>query len=519
MLSRKVYMLIIVMCIVISASACTKKEEALPRVEITTPQTEQSGNIIISYILFDKESKPASILVQYSLNGGVKYSTASEAAGGDGKSNLQTALRGIAHSFLWDSRKDIGDTNHNDIKIAITPSVGEGDNKLDGKKAYSLIFTVKNFQFSSWIENVRVDDGAVDTSAETPAVCADSTGIYIAWSDNRDGDYDIFYSFSADKGATWSDAVKVNDDSSGANQKTPSIAADSAGCIYLVWEDKRNGKKEIYLATGFDPGTGFSFGINSRIDDSTADSFAPAIAVSGTFVYITWTDSRDDTGDIYLRRSIDATTTWADVIKINDDSAAVKQETPALYADGSGNIFVVWSDTRNGNSDIYFALGTDIEGILTFSDNLRIDDADEDTAATLPVICGTGTNLYIFWVDARNDDGDIFFGRSNDSGTTWNDCKKVNLRSGTFLQTTPTAAAYGTEIYVIWQDNRDGDANIYLTKGSNLGGTFAIEYRIDDDITTAEQSFPALTVYNELRFVAFHDKRSGDADIYFTTRR
>ena len=58
----------------------------------------------------------------------------------------------------------------------------------------------------------------------------------------------IFYASSSDHGASWSDRERVNDDSLD-NQSDPDIAVDSVGFAYLVWQDGRNNRQEIWFST------------------------------------------------------------------------------------------------------------------------------------------------------------------------------------------------------------------------------------------------------------------------------
>ncbi|MEO0109041.1 MAG: T9SS type A sorting domain-containing protein, partial [candidate division WOR-3 bacterium] len=60
--------------------------------------------------------------------------------------------------------------------------------------------------------------------------------------------YGIFYAFSSDHGASWSDRERANDDSI-CDQSDPDIAVDSLGAAYVVWQDGREVRQEIWFAT------------------------------------------------------------------------------------------------------------------------------------------------------------------------------------------------------------------------------------------------------------------------------
>jgi hypothetical protein len=60
--------------------------------------------------------------------------------------------------------------------------------------------------------------------------------------------YEIYYAFSSDHGASWSDRERINDVTSDI-ETDPDVGADSAGFAYAVWQDARNSRNEIWFAT------------------------------------------------------------------------------------------------------------------------------------------------------------------------------------------------------------------------------------------------------------------------------
>ena len=72
--------------------------------------------------------------------------------------------------------------------------------------------------------------------------------LFVAWQDNRLGNDDIFLTTSADGGATFAPAERVDDTGAGASEQTrPHLALGGRRRCYVVWEDDRNGTTDIYL--------------------------------------------------------------------------------------------------------------------------------------------------------------------------------------------------------------------------------------------------------------------------------
>jgi hypothetical protein len=106
-----------------------------------------------------------------------------------------------------------------------------------------------------------------------------------------------------------------------------------------------------WLPTALRINTGDAPGANS--------STSPTISSSGNNVYFVWRDSRNNppaTNDIYFNYSTDGGVTWqASDIRLDtgDPPGASESEWPRISCSGE-NVYVVWRDQRNGNSDIYF---------------------------------------------------------------------------------------------------------------------------------------------------------------------
>ncbi len=107
--------------------------------------------------------------------------------------------------------------------------------------------------------------------------------MYFAWQTIAAGRYQTFVSVSSDTGHTWGDAVRVNDDSTSANQTTAGIAVDGQGNVGVVWYDRRDDPGDLcfrpYFALSTDGGGTWSR--NVALSNSSAcaeDPDAPAAA-------------------------------------------------------------------------------------------------------------------------------------------------------------------------------------------------------------------------------------------------
>ncbi len=93
----------------------------------------------------------------------------------------------------------------------------------------------------------------------------ESGKLYVAWSDYRNGDIDVFLSSSSDHGRTWSAAMRVNNDPihDGNDQFFQWMAVDPmTGAVYVQFYDRRddpaNRKTFVTLARSTDGGKTFT---------------------------------------------------------------------------------------------------------------------------------------------------------------------------------------------------------------------------------------------------------------------
>ena len=124
----------------------------------------------------------------------------------------------------------------------------------------------------------------------------------------------------------------------------PTIDANG-GNIIVVAESDENFNKDLVCYYSTDSGANWQ---TSYVTNTAEDESAPDIVVEGggkaTVVFV-----KD--GDLYSSSTDDYGATWTSAVKINDQTGTVVQEyRTADTCSGA----VVWTDTRDGNKDIYF---------------------------------------------------------------------------------------------------------------------------------------------------------------------
>ncbi|TLZ67107.1 MAG: hypothetical protein E6K12_04785 [Methanobacteriota archaeon] len=195
-------------------------------------------------------------------------------------------------------------------------------------------------------------------------VAAPDGTVYLTWWDF--GTNNIKFESSADRGQTWSAIVRVNDLAGSApggfpQYPLPAMNVDpNSGAIYVSWADSRNGNPDIYLASSTDGGK--TWAANQRINDNTDSSmqYMVDLAVDGTGkVHAAWEDKRLGNWNIFYSNSTDGGQTWSPNVRVSDQDTPGTFDRPgdyfAIEAGPDNKTYVVWTDGRGTNFDIYYA--------------------------------------------------------------------------------------------------------------------------------------------------------------------
>ena len=207
----------------------------------------------------------------------------------------------------------------------------------------------------------------------------------------------------------------------------------------------------------------------ASLPDCTGQS-DPAVATDPAGnAYVVWTDRRNGNADIYFAfRS--AAGAWSSEGRVNGDTVNASQGAADIAVDASGNAYAIWEDNRNGNADIYFAYRP---AGGSWGANTVVDDAPAGSQVQLPAIAVSPTgNAYAAWQDNRNGHWDIYFAY-RPAGSSWSPTVKVNDDPGATDQTDPDIAsdANGNTV-VIWADRRNTPGYAVYTARRTAAGAW-----------------------------------------------
>ncbi|MCD6498938.1 MAG: DUF4114 domain-containing protein [Deltaproteobacteria bacterium] len=125
---------------------------------------------------------------------------------------------------------------------------------------------------------------------------------------------------------------------------------------------------------------------------------------------------------------------------------------------------------------------TDLAGCVTEdSTDQRLDITSNPGAAnSIQVdLAADGNNVYVVWLDTRNGNADIYYACSSDGGVTWSADLRLDTGSSDSVKPRVFADPSGW-VYVVYTDFRTGgDRDIYFRRAAGCGAAFDAEKRLD----------------------------------------
>jgi len=377
----------------------------------------------------------------------------------------------------------------NEPTIAINPS-----NPLNLIAGANLKYYFYSFDGGkSW------DQGELYTSHGAlcdPCVKFDNNGIgYYAHLARAEGEHiadRMVVQKSIDGGVSWDDGVGFEKNDKYHDREWMAIDKNSSkylNNIYVTWTqydelftDNTEYNSTILCSTSQDEGINWSKAtiVSDNLGDCSDTDMSlqaakPAIGPNGE-LYVCWAGDNK----IFFDKSIDGGNTFG-IDKVVTEQIGgwelsnipgVKRTDgcPSLVCDVSnskyrGNIYLLWSDIRNGieNTDVFIKKSTD--GGNTWSELKLVNDDNSHRHQFLPsmTIDPITGHLYVVFYDRRETigyDTDVYVARSKDGGETFTNFrvnKGTFTTQGEFLGDYIDIAAYDNKVYPIWTTTFKGE--------------------------------------------------------------
>jgi hypothetical protein len=277
----------------------------------------------------------------------------------------------------------------------------------------------------------------------------------------------------------------------------------------------------IKVARSFNGGLNWSEATDAVFNQNNAYSFWLRYSMGKVhLVYQEFSWNSRNT-EIFYSQSPDWGITWSTPIVVSDDSAAIGQ-WPYLYATDDGRLIVSWFDYKYGSGhggftgDILFRLSTDNGN--SWGPEMRLTYNQEATASRSFIITD---HIGIIWEDARTGllTPELYCSESSDMGATWSD--EVRLTNAPGASNFPELLVEGHNLFLFWLDARDDapppdNDEIYFRKAEVLTGIQQDEERpLPDNLAFSAYPNP----FNSATTLTISSADKADISIYDITGR
>jgi hypothetical protein len=320
-----------------------------------------------------------------------------------------------------------------------------------------------------------------------PCLLTDTAGnfCYIHLSDPPSGHWidRIVFQKSLNGGQLWSDGTYMGLNGSKAQDKAWAAVDPTTNAIYVTWTQfdeygtaNQNDSSIILFSGSTDDGQSWSPAkrINrvagDCIDsDSTVEGAVPAVGPNGE-IYVAWAGPLG----LLLNRSLDGGVTWMDTnIFVADMPGGWDYQIPGIYrcnglpvtccdlSNGPfrGNLYVNWTDQRNGltDTDVWFVKSTD--GGMTWCSPKRVNDdpaGSQQFFTWMTVDQKTGFIWFVFYDRRENSNlgTDVYMAVSRDGGETFQNFKVSDSpfypNQSIFFGDYTNISAYNNTVRPIW---------------------------------------------------------------------
>jgi hypothetical protein len=345
----------------------------------------------------------------------------------------------------------------------------------DTRNVYTDLYAQRiNFLgLTPWTANGVLVCGATDWQGKASITPDGANGAIIAWRDNRSGsDYDIYAQRLNSSGTEqWTtDGIAVC--SSGLQDDDPAIESDGAGGAIITWSDERNGNRDIF-SQRVDASGAFLWaadGVTVCAAQSTQAGHLTIPDDSGGIVAC-WLDKRTLRDALYAQR-IDSS---GNALWFEDGVAVAKEqfhlEPSDIIYDDEGGAIICWADKRWDDYDIYVQRIDSLGANRWENMGIRVCALPEDQVGAKMVPDGSGGGI-IVWMDSRNGNYDLYAQRLDANGTPLWTANGISVSDNSADQIEPRLVSDDAGgVIVTWYDDRagGGDFDIYAQRVSSGG--------------------------------------------------
>ena len=205
------------------------------------------------------------------------------------------------------------------------------------------------------------------------------------------------------------------------NQYTPEINSDEKGGVIIVWDDSRSGEFDLFIQRMDEQGFKILEDSGKVIcGNSGHQVYHKIIQDSEGGCFVVWEDTRNGNSDIYAQRVDSSGNILWDFSGVEICVLPLDQEDPQIVSDGSDGAIIMWEFKQGaaGETGLYAQRINSLGQIMWAVNGLPIATSPTpDPIQIKPKLTSDGSGgAVIVWTDFSQPNDNIFAQRINSSG-------------------------------------------------------------------------------------------------------
>ncbi len=456
------------------------------------PALSASDDLLVAFWMLDLGAEVFQM--SYSTNGGNSWSTPTDAGVGN-----EQQLYG------FDMVVDSSDTIH---LVWCGAETGDAN--------WNVFYSKSSDNGNTWSDQVTIT-GQEANSLDSTLVQSDGK-VHVVWreADAETGYYETRYSISDDNGETFSSGSKLS--GSGDLTVTEVTVTASGSDVVVAWAEIGSTSTQTDLKSRSSSNSGSSFSSEqtaSNGNDFTIDYLDSSNDGDNDY-FLGWSGLDFDLNYVVnVARSANKGSSWNTPVNVDGLEDEDYRSNVQIDVDQTEDeVVVTWVDRTDetgasSDDDIHYTKSDDNGLTWEVSPGNRIQHISEyyyEADSSNPAIAYSDNSLYLCYIDdgdydqegdsngndARVDDGDIVFRRSDDGGENWN-LPTVISNQESDAETELTYRIYNADnrcdisasnndVHIVWtQDDILGYSDVYISSSKDKGETWSAPIIVNDD--------------------------------------
>jgi len=260
---------------------------------------------------------------------------------------------------LWATKRvnsDLGNADQINPAIAVSDTLGVATSVIaweDDRNGNYDIYAqlIDENRNKLWSNDLQITSSSSDEYSVDVEINSNDEIIF-TWTNSEASNSNIYIAkYDILGNPLWPENIPVA--ASSINEYFSKIKIDSSNNIYISWEEEDAGLLDVALAK-FDSDANPVWNILLDTSNESYKQYDPSLAISSSYIYVSWTDQRELNNDIYVQKfDFSGNPEWSEDARINVNTGVTSQKESSLIITSLENIVGTWSDNRDSEYNIY----------------------------------------------------------------------------------------------------------------------------------------------------------------------